>query len=180
MSSIDSQARATTGLPPEQALQLATQLHEYLFSGGTLSEMLDLSSEGMEALYAHGHQLYSQGRYFDALQAFSFLLMHNQYERRYYMGFAACLQMRQQPEDALKYYSMASLLDLSDPHPIFHSAQCMLTLARVAPARTALELVCKLCAGQPQHAALGQRAGAMCQLLAQANDSSDNKEQHHA
>lgn len=149
----------------------ADQLMQYLSAGGTLAELFGTPREHMEALYCHAYRLYRNGSYDQAMQAFSLLLERDQFERRYYSGFAACLQMSQRPADALKYHGMASMLDLTDPLPVFCSAQCLLALGRSADALTALEMVEKLAASQPQHLELASRAAALRQLLNQPVES---------
>ena len=79
-------------------------------------------------------------------------------------AFAACMQMLQQYKDAIQYYSMASVLDLQDPLPTFHTAECFIALQLPEEAREALALVVAQCQS-PQWQTLRQRAQALLELL---------------
>src|SRR5262245_11827336 len=114
---------------PEGSLDDITRQVATLFSNGaTLGTFYGYTDEDYEMVYEHGHMLYGQARYLDALKAFGFLVMHNPYERRYISAFAACFQMRQQYKEAITYYTIASLMDMTDPVPTFHTAECMIPL----------------------------------------------------
>jgi len=143
---------------------LSEQVVELLSNGGSLGTVYDYQDEDYEVVYALGHNLYSQERYLDAMKAFGFLVMHNQLERRYMNAFASSLQMLKLYKDAIQYYCMASVMDMEDPMPTYHTAECMIPLGMYAEARQALELVVEQ-AGTPERAALRERAQALLGLL---------------
>ncbi len=153
-------AQSTAVLPEN----LAEQIGELLLQGGTLGDAYDYTDQDYEVLYAFGHSLYSQARYQDAMKAFGFLVMHNHLERRFMMAFAASLQMVKSYEEALKYYTMASVMDMSDPVPTFHTCECMIALGMVADAKQGLEMVIGQ-SGDDKHAALKSRAEALLALI---------------
>lgn len=161
--SAKSRAASQSTLSPGE---LTAQLGELLLAGGTLGDVYDYDEQDYEVLYALGHSLYSQGRYQDAVKAFGFLVLHHHLERRYLSAFAASLQMVKRYEDALCHYSMASVLDLDDPLPTFHSAECLLALGRVDEAHQAMALVLKQVGGE-EHAALRERARTLSTLIAE-------------
>lgn len=147
---------------------LAEQLGDLLLSGGVLGDVYDYSEQDYEVLYALGHSLYSQCRYDDASKAFGFLVMHNHLERRYLSAFASSLQMTKNYQEALAYYSLASVMDLSDPIPSFHSAECLVALNRTQEAMKFLAIVVRQCEN-PKNEALKARAEALNELIESAN-----------
>lgn len=110
------------------ALAQGAELVGHLLEGKTLGPLLGHSPKEQEALYTLAFRLYGQARYADAARLFAYLLMNNHLDARYYNGFGACMQMQERPTEALRYYGMASLLDLTDPAPVMHCAECHLAL----------------------------------------------------
>jgi type III secretion system low calcium response chaperone LcrH/SycD len=147
--------------------KLTQQIAEHMMAGGTLGSVYDYTEQDYEAVYALGHNLYSQGRYDDAVKAFGFLVIHNAWERKYLKAFGAALQMVEQYQEAIKYYTMAAVLDLSDPVPTFHTAECMIPLGMLEEAKQSLDLVVAQCK-TPEQEPLKQRAQAMLALMNQS------------
>lgn len=154
-------AAKTMTVSPEK---LAQQIGELITTGGTLGDVYDYSERDYEVLYALGHSLYAQGRYSDAVKAFGFLVMHNHLEKRFMNAFAASLQMAKRYEDAINYYSMASVMDMSDPVPTFHTCECMIALGMTTEAIEGLGMVIGQCDG-PERAELKKRAETLLALL---------------
>ena len=150
----------SAGAPPD----LAGQIAELLMSGGTLGSIHDYTDRDYEALYALGHGLYEQGRYAEAVKAFGFLLMHNHLEKRYVGAFASSLQMARRHAEAVQYYALASAMDMSDPAPTFHTAECLIALNRLDEAREALGFVIAQSADAARQP-LRERALALLALL---------------
>jgi type III secretion system low calcium response chaperone LcrH/SycD len=144
--------------------KLAEQVAELMQNGGTLGDVYNYDERDYEALYALGHGMYSQGRYMDAVKAFGFLVVHNHLERRFINAYAASLQMIKRHEEAISYYSLASVMDMSDPAPTFHSCECLIALGRVTEGFEGLGMVVRQCT-QPEHAALKDRATALRELI---------------
>ena len=152
---------ATMTVPTEK---LAAQVTDLLLAGGTMGDVYDYSEQDYEVLYALGHSMYTQGRYVDAVKAFGFLVIHNHLERRFVNAYASALQMIKSYEDALSFYSLASVMDIEDPAPTFHSGECLLALGRIDDARQALTFTIRDCK-KPAHANLKERAEALLKLL---------------
>lgn len=144
--------------------QLASEITELLAHGGTLGSIYDYTEADYEVLYALGHSLYSQARYFDAMKAFGYLVVHNHLEKRFLMAFASSLQMLKVYQDAIKYYSMATVMDMTDPKPIFHVAECLLGLGMVKEAKEGLEVALGQCQGDV-HEPLKARVQALLDLI---------------
>jgi len=140
------------------------RVNAHFEGGGILGDLFEYSERDYEAVYALGHSFYVQARYFDALKAFGFLVMNNPLERKYVNAYASCQQMRKEFDDALAFYSLASVMDIADPRPTFHSAECLISLGRIEEAIEALGIVVSQCEA-PQLAALKSRAEALLDLL---------------
>ncbi len=154
-------AAKTMTVSPEK---LAAQIGELITTGGTLGDVYDYTEKDYEVLYALGHSLYSQGRYFDAVKAFGFLVMHNHLEKRYVKAFASSLHMTKRYEEAINYYTLASVMDRSDPVPTFHTCECMIALGMTEEAREGLGMVIGQ-SGGPERAELKARAQALLTML---------------
>lgn len=143
---------------------LAEQIAQLLAAGGTLGSIYDYSGHDCEVMYTLGHGLYSQGRFADAVKVFGFLAMHNHLERRYMNAFAASLQMTGSHEEAIKCYTLASVMDPTDPAPTFHTCECLIALGMKDNAIEGLELVIAQSRSDAQ-APLRDRARALLALL---------------
>lgn len=152
---------------------LARQALEHLGRGGRLGDIRGLDGHDYEMLYALGHGMYMQGRYPDAARVFSFALLHNPLERRFTMGYACALQMSGDWANAIPLYMMAAVMDMNDPHPCFHTCECLLALGRKAQACDGLAIVVRQCGDA--HAGLRERALAMLQLLSQPDNTTPSE-----
>jgi type III secretion system low calcium response chaperone LcrH/SycD len=143
---------------------LPEQIAELLAQGGTLGTVYNYDDTDYEVLYALGHSLYGQARYEEAMRTFGFLVVHNHMEKRYMNAFASSLQMIKSYKEAIKYYSMASLMDMRDPLPTYHTAECMIALGYTQEAREALQFVIRQSEEQG-NTELQSRAQAMLDLM---------------
>jgi len=162
---------AQAATPQADVETVAAQVVDVFSHGATLKAVHGYTDEEFDALYALGYNFYNQGKFAEALQAFGFLLMHDQMERKYYKAFASCQQMLKRYEEAVRNYSMASILDMTDPEPTFHTAECMVALNMPEEAKQALGFVIKDTEGRPEYAAMAERAKAMIQVLEQRGRS---------
>ena len=144
--------------------ELAQQVAELLHAGGTLGDLLNYTEQDYELLYSFGHSLYSQARYMDAVKVFGYLTMHNHLEFRYAFAYASSLQMIKKYEDAIQFYTMASVMDMSDPLPTFHTCECMLAIGNIDDAKQGLEMVVGQCKTDEQQP-LKSRAQALLDLI---------------
>lgn len=155
---------ANTTLSPEELDDLWATVHAHLTRGGTLGDLRGLTAKEYEAMFLVGHTLYGQKRYEDAEQVFAFLVMNNPYDRRFAQALGSAKQMLGQYADAIGYYSIASMFEMTDPVPTFHTAECLAALGKPEDALDALGFAIKH-STKPEHAKLKQRAQAMVELL---------------
>ncbi|MPM18178.1 hypothetical protein SDC9_64584 [bioreactor metagenome] len=143
---------------------LARQISLIVAGADTFGSLFGYEESDYEVLYALGHSLYSQARYQDAMRIFGFLVVNNQLEKRFFNAFASSLQMLQRHAEAIQYYSMASLLDIDDPLPTFHTAECFIALNCKAEAKEALKFVVEQSTA-PSMAEVKTRAQSLLDLL---------------
>ena len=118
---------------------------DLLRAGGTLSDVLSKeASKENEAMYCVGYSLYEKGSYLDAFKVFSVLVMRNQQELRYVSGLAGACQMLGRYPDALQHYMTAATLNMDDPKPIFHAAECLVAMSHIEQAKESLKLVLEI------------------------------------
>ena len=137
---------------------------EHFAAGGTLGDLHGMEDRDYEAMYAVAHGMSAQERYRDAQRLFNFLVACNPFDRRFHQALASSLQMTADYEQAISYYSMASVMDMKDPIPTFHTAECLAALGRVPEAREALQIVIEQ-SSSASHALLKQRATGLLELL---------------
>jgi type III secretion system low calcium response chaperone LcrH/SycD len=140
-------------------------LLDYLMSGRTLGEAMGCSLQSQETLYHVAYTFYNQAKYPEAMRVFAYLLAANHLDRRFFKGFAACLHMQRRHEEALKYYGAASMLDLTDPEPAMHSAECHLALGGIEQARASLDYAMSQARADDKHRAFIPRLEAMLAFL---------------
>lgn len=114
-------------------------LAQAIAQGTNLATLMDYSEQELEAMYAMGHSLYNQAHYVDALKCFAFLVGLVQTEVRFLSALASTLQMLKRYEEAMQYHCLATLLDVDNPLPLFHTAECFIGMGQLAPAREALQ-----------------------------------------
>lgn len=154
----------TPQTPPSMPHNLGDQIADLLANGGTLGSVFEYDDTDYEFLYALGHSLYAQASYQEAMRVFGYLVMSNHMEKRFMNAFASSLQMLKSYKDAIKYYSLASVMDMGDPLPTFHTAECFIAIGMRDEAREALGYVLNQ-STEPEYAELQQRAQAMLELL---------------
>lgn len=78
-----------------------------------------------QAVYADALQEYEMGRYDKAHDLFALLSTELPVQPEVWKGLAACSQVQKSYPEALMAWSMAALLDETDPLPHFHAAECL-------------------------------------------------------
>ena len=138
-------------------------LNHFMTVGGVLKDAHGLTDEEMEAIYGVAYNLYESGKYEDALQVFKFLCFFDHLEKKYWMGLGAVNQMLKKYDDANNAYSMAAMLDIDDPTPAMHAANCLLLAGKKKEAESALNFVKEMAPKEQQH--LRDRAESILDLM---------------
>ena len=124
---------------------IAAAAQQFATGFATMRELKGITKAEMEAVYSVGFNMYRTGRYDDAEKIFRFLVLFDHLEPKYWMGVGAVQQVRKDYQGAIASYGYASFLDLSNPKPQLHAAECFLALGDKANAASSLVALDKYC-----------------------------------
>lgn len=133
----------------EQLKEAAKKLME----GYTLGAVKGISENELEAVYSVGFNFYQTGKLDEAQKIFSFLVMFNHLSPKFWMGLGAVHQVKKEFDQAITAYGYASFLDLEDPRPQYHAAECFWAKGDRANALSALEALERFA---PQNTEMGR------------------------
>lgn len=162
MSNIQNDTDTLSG---EDFADITERIAAHFREGGTLGDLAGITDEQFEALYATAYRLYGTDQFEDAAKLFAYLGMTDPYDRRYTLGLGASQQMLKKWDEAIAAYTLCIALDVEDPVPAFHMAECVAGKGDLADAQTLLAEVVQRCK-TPEHQALKQKADAMLKLMA--------------
>ena len=132
-------------------------------------EALDSSKrftqEELETVYGLAHNLYSTGRFDEALRYFAFLTLYRPTDPKFLLGLAASQQMSRNYEAAIQTYSFLTLLDPTDPGPTLRIGECLMLLGQADEARDSFRMVIALANASGQHGPLKARAEGLLQVM---------------
>ncbi|WP_038172576.1 MULTISPECIES: SycD/LcrH family type III secretion system chaperone [Vibrio] len=143
----------------------AEELMSFLEQGGTIKMLHDVSTDTIEHIYAVGYNVFQSGKVEQAAQVFQLLSMLDHYQARFFIGLGAARQELGEYLQAIDAYSYAALMDINDPRPPFHSAQCHLKLEQFIEAESGFYRAKEVSAGQSNYADLHKRADIMLKAL---------------
>jgi len=112
-------------------------------SGMNPQEATGLDPQFLEGLYAQAYNLYNTGKFIDAAHIFRTLILMNSMEFKYVLGLAACHHQLKEYENAIKVYTICSVLDPNDPLSYYHSSDCHIQLKDYLSAYVCLEMTLK-------------------------------------
>ena len=124
--------------------EIADTAHKFL-DGATIKELKGITNAEMEAVYSLAFNFYRTGRFDDAEKLFNFLALYDHLNPKYWMGVGAVRQVRKDFSGAVQAYGYASFLDLSNPKPQFHAAECFLAVGDKRNAASSLEALDEFC-----------------------------------
>jgi type III secretion system low calcium response chaperone LcrH/SycD len=143
------------------------ELIKNIQEGHSIAAAMGFSKEKIEAVYATGYQFFNQGKYEKAMKLFGFLLIHEQSDRRFFIAFGTCLQLLNAPDEALKYLSIASVWEPSDPGPAVQIAECLLSLNRLSEAHDLLKKIDEEFGSLPKFKEISAKVKLMLNLAVQ-------------
>ena len=118
--------------------------------GATLGEIKGFMPEEMNAVYQMGLGFYNTGRYDDAEKVFTFLVMFDHLEPKYWMAAGAVQQVKKNFEKAKAAYVQAAMLDIHSPKPQYYVAECYLALGQKEDAIASLDTLLEYCNGEDE------------------------------
>ena len=141
---------------------LATNLFE---EGTSLGTIKGFTVDEIEAAYHMAYGLYQQRRFNEALKLFQYFSMYEHTDRRFWIGWAACLQKLKKYDSAIKAYGAAAMLDVGQPDAPFHAAECYIAMKDWDKAKQSLETVLLIAEGEAEHIAYAERANNLMELV---------------
>jgi type III secretion system low calcium response chaperone LcrH/SycD len=111
----------------------------------TLADLKGITRAELEAVYSLGFAHYRTGHYEEASKLFQFLVLFDHLNTKYWTALGAVQQVAKDYQGAVTSYAYASFLDLHNPKPQFHAAECFLAMgdkANAASSLLALEQYC--------------------------------------
>lgn len=124
---------------------IAEAANKFATGFATMRELKGITKAEMEAVYSVGFNMYRTGRYDDAEKIFRFLVLFDHLEPKYWMGVGAIQQVRKDYQGAIASYGYSSFLDLSNPKPQLHAAECFLAMGDKVNAASSLLALDKYC-----------------------------------
>ena len=104
----------------------------------TVRELKGITDAEMEAVYSLGFNFYQTGNMENAEKVFKFLVLFDHFEPKYWIGLGAVLQVKKAFDGAITAYAYASFLDIHNPKPQYHAAECYLAKGDRANALSSL------------------------------------------
>ena len=125
--------------------KIAAAAKAFVKDGATLKEVRGITNDELESVYSLGFGYYTTGRFADAQKLFEFLVLFDHLNTKYWFALGAVQQAQKDYKKAIASYGYSSFLDLENPKPQYHAAECCLALgdkANAASAIMALEHYC--------------------------------------
>ncbi len=114
-------------------------------NGSTVKELKGITNEEMEAVYSLAFNYYRTGKFDEAEKLFNFLALFDHLNQKFWVGVGAVRQVKKDFSGAVQAYGYASFLDLSNPKPQLHAAECFLALGDKRNAASSLEALDRFC-----------------------------------
>ena len=127
------------------AAQIAERVKAIIKDTATLKLLKGVTNAELEAVYSLAFGYYQTGKFNEALKLFQFLVLFDHLNKKYWMGLGAVQQVLKDFQGAIVSYGYSSFLDLKNPKPQFHAAECFLAMGdrrNAASALFALEEFC--------------------------------------
>ena len=118
--------------------QKITDAAKAFASGATMKEVKGITNDELEAVYSLGFGYYNTGKFDDAQKLFEFLVLFDHLNTKYWFALGAVQQAKKDFQKAIASYGYSSFLDLENPKPQFHAAECYLALGDKPNAASAL------------------------------------------
>lgn len=165
MGTIMEQLQQADQTIESENLDDAQELIDFFADGGTIKDAKGLDAETLEAIYQVAYNLYQNGKYEQALKIFRVLGLFDHYEKKYFMGLAACLKVLEQYDNAIEAYSFATMLDVNDPMPGFYAGECHLALANYEEALSGFTAALHFASKSDQYNDIKKKAETMLKFV---------------
>lgn len=126
--------------------------------GVSPKEAIGLSDASLIKVYNQAYQLYSTGKYGEAIHLFRLLITFDPTNLKYLLGLAASLHMLKDYFEAANIYTTCMMLEPENPIPPYHASDCYIQMNENIPALLNLELAIAYCGNNPKWATLKNKA----------------------
>ncbi len=156
----------------EQAILESVRL--FVETNPTIGELRGISPAELEAVYSLGFNYYRTGKYDEASKIFRFLVIFDHLNAKYWLALGAVQQVQKDYQNAITSYAYSSFLDLHNPKPQFHAAECFLALGDRDNASSALQALEEYCpkTGEPG-AEYRAKAAELKKLIEEGKEASN-------
>ena len=113
--------------------------------GSTLKQLNGVTNDELEAVYSLAFGHYRSGNFKDALKLFQFLVLFDHLNAKFWFGLGAVQQALKDFQNAVVAYGYCSFLNLENPKPQLHAAECFLALGDKRNAASCLEALNAYC-----------------------------------
>jgi type III secretion system low calcium response chaperone LcrH/SycD len=155
--------------------ELESLVDNFIRGGNTLKSLKGVDDTTMNAIYSVAYNLYNSGKYEEAHKVFQFLCFFDHFQKKYWMGLGACRQMLKLYQEAVAAYSFAALLDINDPKPPLHAADCFLAMGNREAAESALHASIKWSGNNEEYKSLKERAEGILGILKKSGSAKNSK-----
>ena len=118
--------------------KIAEAVKSMAMDGSTLKQLKGVSNEELEAVYSLAFGYYRTGKFENAQKLFEFLVLFDHLNAKYWFALGAVQQAQKNFQKAIASYGYSSFLDLENPKPQYHAAECFLALGDKANAASSI------------------------------------------
>ena len=147
---------------------IAKAAEAFIKDGATMKQLKGISNEELEAVYSLAFGYYRTGRFEDAFKLFQFLVLFDHLNAKYWFGLGAVQQATKDFGNAVVSYGYSSFLNLKNPKPQFHAAECFLALGDKTNALSSLAALDEFC---PRDTDIGREYRAKAEALKKIVDA---------
>ena len=125
--------------------KLAEGIKSLVRDNATLKQAKGVTNGELEAVYSLAFGYYRTGKYDEALKLFQFLVLFDHLNAKFWFGLGATQQAVKDYQGAVASYGYCSFLNLENPKPQYHAAECFLAIGDKRNAASSLEALNEYC-----------------------------------
>ena len=125
--------------------KIADDVKTLIDRGATLKQLKGISNEELEAVYSLAFGYYRSGKFDEAAKLFQFLVLFDHLNAKFWFGLGATQQALKDYAGAVSSYGYCSFLNLENPKPQLHAAECFLAMGDKLNAASSLEALNEYC-----------------------------------
>ena len=125
--------------------KIAKGVEALIKDNATLKQLKGVTNAELEAVYSLAYGYYRTGKYDEALKLFQFLVLFDHLNAKYWLGLGAVQQVMKDFQNAVVSYGYCSFLNLANPKPQLHAAECFLAMGDKRNAASSLEALNEYC-----------------------------------